>query len=304
MRRCLHFIVLGASLLLAATCFAQSRLITANDFSVINQSVQKLVQSQGAKHVLVVLDDDDTLTTEPQVLGSIGWWMWQNQLLKTNPLNKDLVADNFQGLVQAQKLILQMSQMELTDLSIPHYLARWQQAGVTTMVLTARPANMAMLTQRQFTQLGLMGPGMPNFALHAVLTSNGTTSYPTDFLPCQKMYPDMKWRDVRYQNGILYDDGLNKGLVLQCFLQKTGMASRYTGILFADDQLVNDKDVYHAFASNHDIHLISVYYTREHSRQQETLVNKQWQAEAVAGWNKIVSTLQAVFKKPNLPASS
>ncbi len=79
-----------------------SKQYTTDDFKVIKRFINTtLIKHQGyrPKNILLVLDDDNTLTTNDkhcaqigsrdcQYLGGVAWWDWQTQLMHDNPKSK------------------------------------------------------------------------------------------------------------------------------------------------------------------------------------------------------------------------
>lgn len=298
--------LLGFLLLMLITtqAFASAMLVTANDFKQVNQAVQKMVLKKGAHDVLIVLDNDNTLTTMPQTLGSVGWWQWQERLLREyhqHPKHppKDLVAHSFQGLLQVQLLLFDLSAMKFTDPMIPHYLQKWHQQGVTMMVMTERNPAMAQATYSQLERLGIA----KFFSQNAIKTQNGTTSYPTRYVTCSHQYPQVD-RPIAYHHGIVFEAGQNKGLVLQCFLKQVPEGvKRYTDIVFVDDMGRNDREAYEAYRDDPAAQLIAIHYTRVNALRKKILVDKKLQAQAAKGWRQIRSALKGSLARPNLPHS-
>ena len=275
------------------------RLVTVHKFNQANKYVEQLVKQKGAKHVLLVFDDDNTLATMPQPLGSVGWWDWQMHLLKHNPKSPQLVAHNFHNLLQIQILLFDMSRVKLTSVKIPLLLNKWQKQGVTTMIETDRSHGFISDTNRQLTNVGLLGAqNKVDFAKHAVVAPNGMTSLPGDFYPCN----DKSMRKIAYQSGILFVGGQNKGKLMICLLKRLKQSKKYTGILFIDDKLQNDQDFHHAYQPlGKKLDIYSVHYTKENAKQFHITSSARLHRQMTVKWQKIVKVMRLAFAKPNLP---
>src|SRR3569623_232893 len=78
------FVTISSFLLFISASFADSTVISANSFKEVQSLLQK---AKNPHHVLLALDDDDTLTMMPcpspsrcQYLGGPAWFNWQSSL--------------------------------------------------------------------------------------------------------------------------------------------------------------------------------------------------------------------------------
>jgi hypothetical protein len=256
------------------------------------------IQHYGKSHTIIVLDDDNTLTTMPQVLGGVGWFNWQSNLLNKAPKNKMLVANNFGGLLDAQNLLFNVSKMDLTDNSIPAALNLFAQRGVRIIVETARGPDMSNITEKQLTTnritnakgvllfktSGLRNPNYPNI---------NVTSYPTT-LSCPSFS-----RPVRYTDGILYLAGQNKGVGLNCLLH-TLSAHDIKAIVFADDLQSRVDQLRAEYKDSKAMHVDGIHFTKYDDRDQTPSTSEQ--REATAAYNNTSSALHGNLAKANVPA--
>lgn len=261
---------------------ANSTIVSLNNF----RSIQHLLsQLKHPEHVLLVMDNDDTLTMMPcpiknhcQYLGGPAWFTWQSTLSKNN---KQRIWKSFPELLSINNLVFSMSKMPLTDSQIPATLKMTQQRGIKTIIASARGYDMQTATETQFTQDGIFDLIRNN----AIKTQNHHTSFPGTY------YPDA-WnkkpvRAISYVHGILYLAGQNKGIMLQQFLAKTKNTRNIRTIIFVDDTMQNVKDVASAYAKDTHTKVISIHFTRLASRKAEFLSGKnakKLQAQANQQW--------------------
>ncbi|OGT49460.1 MAG: hypothetical protein A3E82_00020 [Gammaproteobacteria bacterium RIFCSPHIGHO2_12_FULL_38_11] len=283
--------------LITSTVCAESQIISTDNFTTVKQLIE---QNKHPHHLLLALDDDDTLTMMPcpspsncQYLGSPAWFSWQYNL----PLNsKDRVWHQFPQLIAITSLIFDMSQMVLTDSKIPDTLKTADNRGVVTLVETARGYSQAGSTERQFSQ---------NHILHyiekdAIHTSKNHISYPGFYFP--EPFNKSPVRRVAYLHGIYYVDGQNKGEMIKQLLEKTKQTKNIRTIIFVDDTNQNVIDVAHVYKNNPRVNVISVHYTRLAKNKAAFLTGKnakKLQAIANARWYAIRD-----FLKKTLPGFS
>lgn len=291
---------------LSTTAFAYSTIITENSFSTIQQMI---AVSKHPHHLLVVLDDDDTLTMEPcypysvgtkaasqcQYLGGPAWFSWQAGLSK-NDSNR--IWKTFPQLLAINDLIFTMSKMPLDDPSIVATLKTVHQIGAHVVIASARGYSMMNPTENQFQRDGI---------LHLIEESAIKT--PTDHIGFPGFYMPTPWnnkpvRRIAYEHGILYLAGQNKGIMLQQFLKKTHQTNHINKIIFVDDTYQNVKDVAAAYqldpkASTQKINVISIHYTRLANHKAAFLKSKTLQGIANTQWKNIKTAL-----RNNLPGSN
>lgn len=282
------------SLLMSTALFARSEIISSDTFLTVQQLI---VKNKNPHHLLLALDDDDTLTMTPcpsfnhcQRLGSPEWFSWQAKLPKGN---QNRIWKNFPELLNINNLIFNMSKMVLTDLFIPNTLKTADKRGVYTLVTTARGYNMLGATEKQLTQDGILHLIEKN-ALHTT----------TNHIGFSEVYYPHQWnnkpvRRIAYSQGILYLAGLNKGEMIKQFLSKIKQTNIIHIIIFVDDTYKNIIDVSNSYKNNSSVHVICVYYTKLKAHKAEFLTGKnakKLQADANMRWYAIRDAL-----KKNLP---
>ncbi|MCX7121222.1 MAG: DUF2608 domain-containing protein [Gammaproteobacteria bacterium] len=276
-------ITLIFGIFLTASCFAQSEIITANSFSTVKQLIE---QNKHPHHLLLALDDDDTLTMMPcpspsncQYLGGPAWYTWQSALSKNNPKR---IWKNFPQLLAINNLLFVMSKMTLVDSQIPSALKMANQKGSFTLVASSRGYRMSGATEAQFTHDNIL----KFIEKGAITTHSDHISFPGIYLPKPWGGKD-PLRHIAYIHGVLYLAGQNKGEMLQQFLDKTNQKNNIRSIIFVDDTEQNVVDVANAYKNDPTVNVISIHYTKlkEHkaaflsgknAKKLQALSNQRW----------------------------
>lgn len=273
-------ITLLCLLFIATPLFAESTIISAAHFSTIKKII---AQNKHPHHLLLALDNDDTLTMMPcpslkncQYLGGPAWFSWQAALPARNP---DRIWKTFPQLLAINNLIFTMSKMVLDDPAIPSALQLADQRGAHIVVVTARGDDMSNATEKQLSENHIL-PFIEKNAIRAT---------------------HHEWhakRRVVYSHGILYLAGQNKGEMIKQFLANTHETKRIQQIIFVDDTLQNVKDVANAYKNNPAVHVISIHFTRLATHKANFLKSKKLQQIANQRWFAIRDAL-----RKNLPGT-
>ncbi|MEM1243835.1 MAG: DUF2608 domain-containing protein [Pseudomonadota bacterium] len=280
-------------------------ILTTNNFETVVQKVLQLIQRYGKDQVLLVLDNDNTLTTMPQYLGSVVWLDWQFQLLKATPDNAYLVGRDTQQLLAAQRLLFRTSKMQLTEPRLDLLIKKIQDTGIHVIVLTARSPVLSNITQIQFKQNNLqfltsaLTPKKGFAGTYLPYEKNNLAAYGVTKQQAKQLRLP-KPRPVRYENGVFYASDQNKGIMLETLLHKT--KHHFKAIIFIDDRLYNVEAMYNVF-KNKPVDIVVYRYTRldkfnkDFSQAEKLKTYKQWQ--------KLQKTLERVFKLPqSLPKTA
>ncbi|MDP1573812.1 MAG: DUF2608 domain-containing protein [Coxiellaceae bacterium] len=280
------------------TLFANSTIITANSFDVVNALIAK---DKTPSNTLLALDDDDTLTAMPcdssgncQHLGGPSWYQWQSSLAEGSA---DRIWKNTGELLSINKLVFAMSSMPLTDPAIPSTLENANKLGVSTVMVTARGYDMISETENQLSQDHILS-----------IIENGALKTPTNHISFPDYYYPTPWngnspRQIAYVNGGLYVAGQDKGVMIKQFLEKTEQTTRISNIIFVDDTYQNDVDVANAYKNDPNVNVVCVYYTRLSARKEAFLTGKdsaKLQAQANQEWFNIRNILSKNLVGPNL----
>lgn len=291
---CLFFVTFFAT-----HSFAQSSIISVDSFTAIQQMI---AGSAHPHHLLVALDDDDTLTMIPcapysvgtpagtcQYLGGPAWFSWQESLAANNPAR---IWTTFDQLLNIQNALFATNAMPLDDPTIPDALKTAGQVGAHVIVASARGYDMSNATEAQFSQDGIMST-IESLAIHAKPHSKHI-SFPGTYMPIP--WSDKPVRAIAYEHGVLYLAGQNKGMMLQQFLKKTHEKHRIREIIFVDDTMQNVIDVANAYKNVRHINVICVHYTRLEAHKNALTAGKEakaLQATATTQWKNVDAAMKA-----------
>ena len=306
MMKTVRILCLFLSTFIVTHVLAQSTIISADSFGTVQQII---AQARHPHHLLVALDDDDTLTMEPcppysvgtdpasqcQYLGGPAWFSWQQSLSANDP---DRVWTTFPQLLAIQNLLFTMSAMPLDDPAIPAALKTISDVGAHVVLATARGYDMTDTTESQLSQDGIL-TAVENRAI-TTKRHGKQISFPGNYMPTP--WTTSPVRAIAYENGILYLSGQNKGVMLQQFLAKTHETNSIRDIIFVDDTMQNVIDVATAYKDDPSVNVISIHYTRLDAHKEALTIGKdakQLQAIATQEWKNIDASM-----KNSLPGSN
>ncbi|MCW5588374.1 MAG: DUF2608 domain-containing protein [Legionellales bacterium] len=293
--------VLSSLLLFTTSSFAMAIKTSAADFKQVNNIIAKTLQQNPAANTLVAFDDDDTLLTTPQYLGGVAWFNWQSALLTSQPQSSQLVAQNFNDLLNVQTLLFTLSKMVPTDrgTDIAKSLATLAQQypQLHLIVETSRGPNMQDVSEAQFMDNQFVdNQHHLLFQTTGLVDTNNQADIASEFPLC-----DQTTRSMSYHKGVFYTSGLDKGQALQCLFSKLNIVTPNV-IIFVDDQQQNVDNVYNEYVNNPAVTAITVHYTKLNSSQQDFANDVDHVQEQTAQqWLTIKKTLQENLIKPNLP---
>lgn len=283
-----------------------NRWVTSDTFTVVSELLSELGNPE---ETLIVMDDDDTLTKMPcpdpsdvetcQYLGGTAWASWQLNLPPDDPMRLDPTE---LGILRIATIVFDVSLMDYVEPEIPAVLSAAAAAGATLLVETARGTGKSNATASQFRALSTSGEltfagFIEQFGLKM---ASGVSSLPGTPVPCD--LPGA--RPFRYEDGVAYLDGQNKGSVLQCLLSQALDPGRFSKIIFIDDSLRNVQDILAAFESDKDRTVVGIHYTalEEHSRAlTEGPRAAAYQAHANESWAELGAAIHTAAGTPNVP---
>ena len=277
--------------------FASASEITAtDDFRDVAAAVVDYADEFGPEHVLLVLDIDNTLVAMNQALGSDQWFEWQRYLLDHEPRSDDLVADSFDGLLEAQGLLYNLGRMHPPQRDLPMVIRRLQREGVNTLVLTSRGPEFRVATERELHRNGydfeasaLPVPNLPNgpylpYDLHD-LESDGLTRRDVSAFGLKEPKP------ITYDGGIMMTAGQPKGAMLLSILYHA--EPEIDAIVYADDHIRHVAYVF-AAAAGRGIEITAFHYTREEPRVKRFQYGDK--KDVGRRWRKLNRTLEEVYE--------
>src|SRR6476620_3356437 len=130
----MRYILILFCMLFIQPSFAKVFNYQTDSFERINRIYQNA--SLDPKTTLLVFDLDDTLITMTQPLGSVGWWDWQENLLKTGNDPDKLFTTNINQLIRIQNILFQLIKMEVTDEKAIPFIKQAVHDGATIIGLT------------------------------------------------------------------------------------------------------------------------------------------------------------------------
>lgn len=288
---------LFTSLLLLSTgtdCHAAGAYQTT-EFTEVTEAVKQAVKTHGANKVLLVCDIDNTLLAMQGDLGSDQWFEWQSYLLKHEPNSDHLVADSFDGLLEAQGVLFSLGTMYPPEPAIPDDIEELQAMGIRTVVLTSRGDECREATERELKRNGYdfakscvravdqpCGPYMP-YDLGATDRAGITREEARVFRLGEP-------RGVSFSNGIFMSAGQHKGAMLLTVLAMC--KEEFAAVVFVDDHGRHIVHVYDALARR------GVEVWAFHYKRQDPYVNRFKygdKQEVTCKWRRLERTFKEVF---------
>jgi hypothetical protein len=118
-------------------------------FADVAEVVERFVEEYGAEHVLLALDIDNTMMSMDNDLGSDHWFEWQRYLLENEPDSPFLVGKTFDDLLKVQGILYNHTHMHPPEAEQPAMIARLQDLGIATILLTSRGPEFRTATERE-----------------------------------------------------------------------------------------------------------------------------------------------------------
>jgi hypothetical protein len=273
-----------------------SEAIETNDFADFEAKVRELAALYGHDQILVAYDIDNTLLATNQFLGGDQWYNWQSAEMQKPQPNEAITQDAEAFALICTKL-LTLSAMHPPEPEIPTIVRRIQDAGVTSIALTARRYDL-----RDATSVSLRENGF-DFTRRPLGNASG---YADTFMPYDLEKPEDYGltkglvqtlalgapRPVSYSRGIIMSGGIHKGVVLRSMLHKTGRSVK--AILFIDDAPHNTKNVQAAFTDT-KITVMTYRYGREDQKVKQFQASDK--AEVKREWKEFQSMVDKLFPR-------
>jgi hypothetical protein len=286
--------------LITCSCWARfataSEITATEDFRDVAAAVAEYADEFGPEHVLLVLDIDNTLLAMNQDIGSDQWFEWQKHLLDHEPRSRHLVADSFDGLLDAQGLLFNLGRMHPPQPDLPRIIRRLQDSGIQTLVLTSRGDEFRVATERElnrngydFTKAALPVEGLPRgmylpYDLEN-LSADGLAEHDVDALGISDPKP------VSYENGLYMTAGQPKGAMILAILHHAQPEIR--AIVYADDHIRHVAYVF-AAAAGRNREITAFHYTREEARVKRFQYGDK--EEVSHSWRKLNRVLEEVLE--------
>lgn len=272
-----------------------SEITAADDFADVAAAANAYADNVGPEHVLLVLDIDNTLLAMNQALGSDQWFEWQKYLLEHEPQSEQLVADSFEGLLEAQGLLYNLGRMHPPQKDLPQMIRHLQGLGVRTLVLTSRGPEFRVATERELRRNGY---DFERSALPVRDIPGGTyLPYDLDDPAADGLTKNdvaafhlEEPRRVSYEHGIMMTAGQSKGAMLLTILHRAEMAVQ--AVVYDDDNIRHVGYVFAAIAGRGQ-EITAFHYTREDTHIKRFQYGDK--EDVGRRWRKLNRTLEEVF---------
>lgn len=275
MMRVLSRLVIGFSVLMSQTLWADVHIHTAQSAREIEQHLPK---AKVLDKTWMVFDLDDTLLTMKSGLGGVGWWDWQAELIERNINSPLRAAKDMNGLIKVQQKLFATQPVDATD---PYYQAMLKHAGhrgARVFALTARGEYFQAVTEQQLRKVAYTENEQLVFERYkpAVFSS---FAHQKPFA-CPNMF-----KPLISKNGVMYLENQNKGDALVCILSQS--KTRPDTLIFVDDSPRNIQAMAQALRKypNIDAHL--VLFTKEHAKEEAFKSSQKMQKQAALHWKKM-----------------
>ncbi len=273
-----------------------SEIVATDDFRDVAAAVAQYADEFGPQRVVLVLDIDNTLLAMNQPLGSDQWFEWQKYLLDHEPQSNELVAENFEGLLEVQGLLYNLGRMHPPQPNLPALVRRMQRLGVHTLVLTSRGPEYRVATERELTDNGydfestaIPTPNLPGgeylpYDLNG-LEADGLEGHDVAAFGLKAPKP------VTYDDGIYMTAGQPKGAMMIAMLHHA--EPEIDAIVYADDHIRHVAYVFAAMAGRGK-EIKAFHYTREEPRVKTFQYGDK--EDVGRRWRRLSRTLDEVFQ--------
>jgi hypothetical protein len=247
-----------------------SELRPTKDFADVAAAVNRYVEQYGAEHVLLALDIDNTIMSMDTDLGSDHWFEWQSYLLKNEPRSRFLVSRSFEGLLEVQGILYNLGHMHPPQPELPAIIAKLQERGIATILLTSRGPEFRVPTERELKRCGY------DFAATALPVRDVPAG---PFLAYDPMHPERDGltasdvvalklpppRLASYAHGIFMTAGQHKGVMLLTLLNDSPREIK--AVVYVDDAVRHVGNVFSS-AFDRGLEVASFHFQREDLRVQ------------------------------------
>lgn len=288
------FVFFSLSLSLSiATLASEKKQIQS--LSQAMQVIQELRQTLPAEEILVVFDIDNTLLTTETDLGGDAWFSWQEGLLKSGQ-SQNLVANDFEGLLQTQGYLYSLGRMTTPEQITSMVVKSLQDQNHPLFLLTSRGSDFENFTQRELARNNLnparTAPG-PQGGFASKILPYDLNHPESDCLSASDL---VKWglqtaKPAVYEEGVYYTSGQHKGAMLRTLLCKTRLNPK--AIIFVDDTEKHVDRVLKAYEEISEVNVISMRYGAMDSQVQRFQASDK--SQVIEAWQKLKKVLEEVF---------
>lgn len=279
----------------STTPLRASELTDTTEFAEIGAAVVNYAHKVKPERILLVLDIDNTLLAMDNALGSDQWFEWQRYLIDHEPRSEQRVADTFNGLLEAQGLLYNLSHMHPPQENLPALMKRLQQLGIRTVVLTSRGPEFRVATERELRRNGY------DFSKTALPVHDIPGG---EFIPYDPEHPERDGltkdelkkfhlkspQPITYEDGIMMTAGQHKGAMLLTLLHDAG--DDVDAIVYDDDNIKHVANVYAAVLARGK-EISAFHYTREAPNIKKFDYGSK--KDVTKRWQKLSSVLEEVL---------
>jgi len=272
-------------------------------------------------HILVVMDDDDTLSMMPcdlenpldycQYLGGPAWFDWQTRLLNEQPDSEMLVAQDQKGLLDVSSYLLSISPMLFSANDVPTSIRHLADKSARMLVLTARGSDDIETTSKQFESLNIAGEDGTNESLATVVEKNAIFSDQIDLSGYIELCtPPENGTELVYKKGVLYTSGQAKGPILKCVTDKYNIDAKdneamknIENIIFIDDSFDNARSVYSSYRGTKVYNVYAMAYGKLQNHKDQFIQgdnSEVLQKKANERWLKIKRAKEQKLPVPTI----
>jgi hypothetical protein len=263
-----------------------SELRGTKDFAEVAAAVENAVQKHSAEHVLLAMDIDNTMMSMDNDLGSDHWFEWQKYLLENEPGSPLLVAKTFDGLLKVQGLLYDKGRMHPPQKEQPEMVARLQELGIATILLTSRGPEFRKATERELARcrynLAATALPVPDVPQGTFLAFDPADPVKDGLTPDEiVMYKLPEPKPVSYANGLFMTAGQHKGIMLLTLLKDS--PRNIKAVIYVDDNVKHVGNVFSAAVAR-NLDVSSFHYQCEDTRVQrfnysdKKDVDRRWKA--------------------------
>jgi len=291
-------------------CESEAAYKTTDSYNDIKAVATKMIEKYGANKVLFASDIDNTLLTMDQYLGSDAWFLWQRKQLKRNKSDEPYKINTFQKLLNAQRLLFDISSMSPMEVQQPNLLNWFNSQGIDTIFITSRGPGTLSSTMRELENNGYKLNNkkfnIENSTRYLPYTEKSLSSLKLSYDELQKFRLLEKGdkcdinsldldecikqaRQNAFYNGLYMTSGQHKGLMLKLLLDTNSKkSSDYKAIIFIDDTLHHVIDMYDTFCGDKTEIALFNYIKSEQSNKAFEKMDK---TPLIEKWVELKSSL-------------
>ncbi len=269
-----------------------AKIEVINDLQVPVTRALEYAAAYGSETTLIVFDIDDTLLTMTEDLGSHGWLKWQITLLRNAPDSSDLVAQNFDDLIQIQYFFFNNMNMRPAQENLSDLLQQLNDKNIPTFALTARGGDIRNATENMLEKYKISFNKTAR-CIAPLCMKRGDISGAELVTASKKIlsaadlekFKLTKTDRIGVSGGLMMVAGQNKGLMLRLLL-KSMKNTKIHNVIFVDDSEGNVKKVRDAFTGSS--YRISIFhYDKFKQAVSEFQKDKARQTETTRLWQEI-----------------